>query len=118
MQNTIIASFIKYIKSMDQWFGTKKESESSRCRLCLYHVMTGKELADLGYDPCLTCEHLSNWENDSDWDTCDDCGAVVRLGRDNDFFLESGTYGIQKSCQSKMVCQHCYETKYAGGHRE
>ena len=115
MQKTMIASIIKFIMSMDKWFGPKKNRESSQCRLCLYNVMTADQLTNLGYDPCLTCEHLSHWKTNPDWDTCDDCGAAVRLGQDNDFFLESGTYGIPRGHHSKMVCQHCYETKYAGG---
>lgn len=112
------AMAIKFIISLEKGFGPKKNSESSKCRLCLYNAMTAAELADVGYDPCLNCEYQSNWKENPDWDTCDDCGGVVRLGLGNDFFLESGTYGIPKGHHSKMVCKHCYETKYAGGENE
>lgn len=61
-------------------------------------------------------QSFENWygpEEPEDMDTCDDCGAEVGLGSD-DFLLESGTYGIPKGRQSKMVCKHCFETMYAG----
>ena len=56
---------------------------------------------------------LEKWDGPEDMDTCDDCGSKVIMGQE-DFFLESGTYGIPRGQHSKMVCGHCYETKYAG----
>lgn len=59
---------------------------------------------------------LENWgrtEAKEGVDHCDECGAKVLMGRD-DIFLERGTYGIPKGQCSKMVCGHCYETRYAG----
>ena len=105
------AMAIKFIISLEKWFGPQKNTESSECRLCLYNVMTADELANVGSDPCLTCNgNFNNWQ--PEWDTCDDCGEVVILNADNDFFLERGTYGIAQGERSKLVCKQCYETKY------
>ena len=37
-----------------------------KCRQCKYTVMTDQELKKLGYDPCDTCNNLSNWEPKED----------------------------------------------------
>ncbi|MHB1654410.1 MAG: hypothetical protein ACYCVD_18360 [Desulfitobacteriaceae bacterium] len=107
------AMAMKFIMSLENWswLGLKMSAKELKCLRCSYSVLTADELADVGSDPCLTCNgNSNNWQPKRD--TCDDCGGVVILNGDDDFFLESGTYGIPKGHHSKMVCGHCYETKY------
>lgn len=111
------AMAIKFIESLEKWswLSLKMSPTELKCLQCKYTVLTSDELMALGNnDPCETCSSdLANWQ--PKWDRCDDCGRVVPLNHDDDFFIESGTHGIPKGKHSKMVCTYCYETKYAGG---
>jgi len=59
------AMAIKFIASIEQW--TSTEVHINKCRQCLYVVMTAAKLAELGSDPCETCDgNLSNWKGKED----------------------------------------------------
>ena len=55
------AMAIKFIASIE------KETSNNKCCQCWYVVMADAELAELGSDPCETCDrNLSNWKGKED----------------------------------------------------
>lgn len=49
------------ITSIEKWASTHEPL--NKCRQCLYVTMTAAELAELGSDPCETCNsHSHNWQ--------------------------------------------------------
>jgi len=40
----------------------KMSTQELKCHECRYSVLTADELVDIGSDPCLTCDNLSNWK--------------------------------------------------------
>ena len=58
------AMAIKFIQSLENWpwLGLKMSAQELKCLQCRYTVLTADELAEIGSDPCLTCDDLSNWK--------------------------------------------------------
>ena len=66
----VAAMAMKFIMSMDaEWkpsTGVDEEQKilqnETKCRQCLYSVITDDELIELGTDPCDSCHNLCNWK--------------------------------------------------------
>ncbi|WP_407312093.1 hypothetical protein [Desulfosporosinus sp. SB140] len=58
------AMAIKFIQSMDRWpwLDLKMSAHELKCLQRRYAVLTVDKLAELGHDPCLSCDKLCQWK--------------------------------------------------------
>ncbi len=98
------------LEEMDELWAEIKKKEPDKERMRAEAIQVGA----MAIKFLMSIEEWPLGEPEGRWDLCDDCGQVVLLNADHDYFIESGSHGLAKGDRSKMVCRECYKTKYAG----